>query len=154
MTTVVSGIVTRRSPYLDRYVQLGIASNRVIRVTFPTEPAADAAEDHPLLDRIFGYLEGGTADFSDVELALTVPTDHRRILEATREIPYGEGIDVATLASRIPGVTRQDEEELQLLRTVLAENPVPLLIPDHRVRDAPSAAPPDVEQRLRSLEGL
>lgn len=152
--TTVSGIVTRRSPYLERYVQLGIASNRVIRVTFPTEPAPDAAEEHPLIDRIFEYLEGGTADFADVELALTVPTDHRRILEATREIPYGEGIDVATLASRIPEVKQQDEEELQLLRTVLAENPVPLLIPDHRVRDAPSAAPPGVEQRLRSLEGL
>ncbi|PSP51631.1 cysteine methyltransferase, partial [Halobacteriales archaeon QH_3_68_24] len=27
-------------------------------------------------------------------------------------------------------------------------------IPDHRVRDAPSSAPPAVEQRLRSLEGL
>jgi methylated-DNA-[protein]-cysteine S-methyltransferase len=30
----------------------------------------------------------------------------------------------------------------------------PIIITDHRVRDGPSAAPPAVEKRLRSVEGL
>ena len=152
--TTVSGIVARESPYLGRFVQLGIASGRVIRVTFPEEPGPQAVTDHPLLDRLFSYLDGGADDFADVELALTVPTDHRQVLEATREIPYGEGTDVSTLARRISGLHADEEDDLQLIRTALSENPVPLLIPDHRVRDGPSTAPPDVEQKLRSLEGL
>jgi methylated-DNA-[protein]-cysteine S-methyltransferase len=40
------------------------------------------------------------------------------------------------------------------VREALAANPVPLLIPDHRVRDGPSGAPPPVEQKLRAVEGL
>jgi methylated-DNA-[protein]-cysteine S-methyltransferase len=52
------------------------------------------------------------------------------------------------------GLNDEDDEDLRLLRTALAENPAPLLIPDHRVRDGPSGAPASVEQRLRSLEQL
>ncbi|RDZ98709.1 cysteine methyltransferase, partial [Haloferax sp. Atlit-6N] len=37
-------------------------------------------------------------------------------------------------------------------RTALAENPVPLFVPDHRVRDAPSGAPASVAERLREIE--
>jgi methylated-DNA-[protein]-cysteine S-methyltransferase len=48
----------------------------------------------------------------------------------------------------------EDDGDLTTLRTALANNPAPLVIPDHRVRDGPSAAPPPVEQKLRSLEGL
>jgi methylated-DNA-[protein]-cysteine S-methyltransferase len=52
------------------------------------------------------------------------------------------------------GIDHTDDEDLNLVRTALDENPAPLLIPDHRVRDGPSAAPAPVEQKLRSLEGL
>ena len=54
----------------------------------------------------------------------------------------------------VAGLDPEDDTDRTLVRTALAENPVPLLVPDHRVRDGPSAAPPDVEQKLRSLEGL
>ncbi|GAB3675811.1 MGMT family protein [Halopiger thermotolerans] len=150
-----AGIYARESSYLDRYVQLGAASGRVLSVDFPDTPEDNAEDDHPVLDRIFEYLEGlEEVDFRDVQVALTVPTDQRAVLEQVREIPYGEQVDVKALARMTPELDPDDEDDLNLVRTALDANPAPLLIPDHRVRDGPSAAPPAVEQKLRSLEEL
>jgi methylated-DNA-[protein]-cysteine S-methyltransferase len=149
-----SGIFARRSDYLGTHVQLGVASERVISVSFPEEPDAEAGTEHPLLDRAFAYLEGVEDDFRDVVVALTLPTDRRAVLEACREIPYGEQVTVETLVGMTADLNPEEESDRDLARTALAENPAPLLVPDHRVRDGPSAAPPEVEQRLRSLEGL
>lgn len=154
MATEEAGIYARRSDYLDRHVQLGVASGKVVSVSFPDGPDEGAEEDHPLLDRVFAYLEGGSDDFEDVDVALTVPTDRRDVLETLRGVGYGEDVSVEKLARATPGLSGDDADDLQLVRTALAENPVPLVVPDHRVRDGPSAAPPEVEQRLRSLEGL
>jgi len=52
------------------------------------------------------------------------------------------------------GLGADDQDDQQQVREALAANPVPLLIPDHRVRDGPSGAPPAVEQKLRVVEGL
>lgn len=149
-----AGIYVHESPYLERYVQFGIASGRVLSVSFPEEPDPDAETDHGLLDRIEAYLEGTKDEFDDVDVAMTMPTDHRDVLEALRSVPYGEGITVESLVRMTSGFDHEAEADHQLARTALAEDPAPLFIPDHRVSDGPSAAPPAVEQRLRSLEGL
>ncbi|WP_255196999.1 MGMT family protein [Halorarius litoreus] len=149
-----AGIYARESGYLDRYIQVGYASGKVLSVSFPAEPDEGAEADHPLLDRIDAYLEGEQVDFSEVEVALTMPTDQRTVLEKVREIPYGEQVSVEKLATMTPGLNAEEMDDLQLVRTALDENPTPLVVPDHRVRDGPSAAPPEIEQRLRSLEGL
>ncbi|QCW04431.1 MGMT family protein [Natrinema pallidum] len=150
-----AGIYARESPYLDRYIQLGVASGRVLSVSFPDRPADDAEDDHPVLDRIFEYLDGlEEITFEDVQVAMTMPTDRRAVLEGVQGIPYGDQISVETLARMTSGLDHEAEDDIILVRTALAENPAPLLLPDHRVRDGPSAAPPDVEQKLRSLEGL
>ncbi|WP_433623368.1 MGMT family protein [Halomicrococcus sp. NG-SE-24] len=149
-----AGIYARESTYLERHVQLGIASGRVLSVSFPHDPDEEAQGDHDLLDRVFAYLEGVEDDFSDVQVALTLPTDQRSVLERVREIPYGDQINVETLARMTAGVDHTDEDDQNMVRSALDSNPAPLLVPDHRVRDGPSAAPPDVEQKLRSLEGL
>lgn len=149
----MDGIFARESSYLSSYVQVGVASDRVISVSFPKHPDDDAVEDHDLLERLFAYLEGVEDDFQDVEIGLTVDTDARALLQATREIPYGEQRsteDVALLA----GLDPDDESVIDDARNALAQNPVPIFVPDHRVRDGPSAAPPEIEQKLRSLEGL
>ena len=148
-----TGIFARESDYLDRHVQFGEAQGRVISVSFPADPPADAGEDHPLLDRLDACFEGASEGFADVTVALTVPTDQRSVLEAVREIPYGENADCRQL-TRMAGLDPDDEEDRRLVQQALAENPAPLLIPDHRVRDGPSGAPAAVEQRLRSVEGL
>lgn len=148
-----AGIFARESAFLERWVQFGAAGEKVIRLSFPSTPDAEAAEDHPLLDRIEAYLAGEEETFADVDVGLTVPTDHRAVLEATREVPYGEQASVEQIATMAVGF-QADEDDLATVREALAENPVPLLIPDHRVRDGPSGAPPAVEQKLRSIEGF
>ena len=148
-----AGIYAREFVYLERFVQVGVASGRVISVTFPRAPE-DAGAEHELLDRIERYVEGARDDFDDVAVALTVPTDRRDVLEALRGIPYGEQVSVEQLATMVTGLDPEDDADLDLVREALADNPAPLFIPDHRVRDGPSAAPPEVEQKLRSLEGL
>lgn len=149
-----AGIYARESDFLDRYVQVGAAGEKVISLSFPTTPDDDAGEDHPLLDRIDEYLHNEEDDFRDVDVGLTVPTDRRAVLEATREIPYGQQASVEQVANMAAGLDADDEDDVATVREALADNPVPLVIPDHRVRDGPSAAPPEVEQKLRSLEGL
>ncbi|MFQ3294316.1 MAG: methylated-DNA-[protein]-cysteine S-methyltransferase [Halobacteriales archaeon] len=150
-----AGIFARDSTYLGRFVQLGVASDRVISVSFPEVPDEGYETAHELLDRIDRYLEGvDDVDFEDVEIALTVPTDQRSVLETVREIPYGEQVSVEELTRMTSGLDSESDNDRILVRTAVDENPLPLLVPDHRVRNGPSAAPPSVEQKLRSLEGL
>ncbi|MBX0321895.1 methylated-DNA--[protein]-cysteine S-methyltransferase [Halomicroarcula sp. F13] len=149
-----AGIYARESAYLDRFVQFGEAGDRVISLSFPTAPEADSRADHALLDRIEDYLNGAEDDFADVTVGLTVPTGQRKVLEAVREIPYGEDATVEQVARMTADIDPSEQDDLTQVREALAANPVPLLIPDHRVRDGPSAAPPPVEQKLRAVEGL
>jgi len=149
-----TGIYARQFSYLGRYVQVGVAGQKVISVSFPESPDEEAEADHALLDRVQRYLEGVEEDFGDVEVGLTVSGDRRDVLEAVRQIPYGEQLTVEALVRTTPGLDAASADDQDLARAALADNPAPLLVPDHRVRDGASAAPPDVEQKLRSLEGL
>jgi methylated-DNA-[protein]-cysteine S-methyltransferase len=146
-----AGIYARDSETVGRVVQLGIASGQVIDVSFPAEVPADADPEHPLLDRIFAYLDGAEDEFEDVETAITVPTAQRQVLDAVTQIPYGEtgnSRQVAHMANLDP----DDEADAETVRTALHNNPVPILIPDHRVTDAPGATPDDVAATLRTIE--
>ncbi|MEM4780759.1 MAG: MGMT family protein [Halalkalicoccus sp.] len=143
-----TGIYAREIGELDETVQVGIASGRVISLSVPGRPE-EATPEHELLDRIERYVAGEPDDFSDVPIALTVPTDHRAVLERVRKVPYGETTDAATLA-RSAGL--DPEEDLDVVRTALESNPVPVLLPDHRVVDGPSALPGGLARRLRSIE--
>ena len=148
------GIFAMQSAYLERYVQVGAAGGKVLSVSFPRAADEDAGTGLPLLDRIERYLEGDRDDFEDVDVGLTVPTAHRRVLEVLRNVGYGSQVSVEKLTAMTADLDPDDDSDQDLVRTALAENPIPLVIPDHRVRDGPSGAPPDVEQKLRSLEGL
>ncbi|WP_117592279.1 MGMT family protein [Haloprofundus halophilus] len=145
-----AGIYARESPTLDSVVQLGVVGGRVINVSFPDSVPDDAEPDHPILDRIFDYLGGAEDHFDDAPVALTVPTDQRSVLEATRNVPHGETISVERLA-RLAGLDADDEEDVRLVETALRENPVPLLIPDHRIQ-AEGATPEGVAAALRRVE--
>jgi methylated-DNA-[protein]-cysteine S-methyltransferase len=131
-------------------VEIGVASGRVVGVSFPDRVPDDAGTDHPLLDRIEAYLAGEADDFDDVQVALTVPTAHRSVLEATRNVPYGETISVPRVA-RIAGLDDEDEADLETVETALRENPVPIFVPDHRI-EGPGATPDEVVRLLRSVE--
>lgn len=148
-----AGIFARESSILDRSVQIGVASGKVISLSFPTEPDPGAATDHEILDRIMRYLEGEGEDFGDVDIGLTVPTTHREVLERTRSIPYGESVTVEGLTRTVPDLDPENDADRTQVRTALSENPIPLIIPDHRVSDGPSAAPQAVVDALRDIEG-
>lgn len=154
MDSDTAGIYAREFGRLDRYVQLGVAQGRVISVDFPVTPEDDGGADHDLLDRIAAYLDGTEDDFADVTVALTVPTDQREVLETVREIPYGQDSGVEQVARMTAGLDPDEDEDRRTVRTALAENPAPLLVPDHRVRDGPRGAPAEVVQQLRRVEGL
>ena len=147
----MDGVFAREFEPLGRAVEIGIASGSVISVSFPAD-ADDAADgQHPLFDRLDAYLGGSSDHFDDVEIALTVPTDHRQVLEATRNVPYGETVSLDRVV-RMAGLDPDDDASRATARTALAENPIPLFVPDHRVRDAPCGAPAEVAQRLRAIE--
>lgn len=144
-----SGIHAVESTRLGRHVQVGVAGQRVISVSFPAQ--AEASGDHPVLERIVAYLEGDAESFEDVTVGLTVPADRRAVLETAREIPYGESVTLETLVAMTPGL---DEEDTETARAALAENPVPLVVPDHRVENTPGGAPTEVAAEFRSIEAL
>lgn len=146
----MSGIYARFFDDLGYAVQIGQAGEKIISVSFPEE--SDGPSDHPLLDRIGDYLDGAEDDFSDVDVGLTVPTKHRAVLEALRNVPYGDEVSVDLLARMSAGVDH--EEDIGVVRNALADNPLPLLVPDHRVQDGPSAAPTEVREYLRRVEEI
>jgi len=153
MSTMTAAVIyAHESPLLDCFLQLGVAGDRVVSVSFPEDAPEDANDDHPLFDRVDAYLDGAADDFDDVAVGLTVPTDQRAVLEAVRNVPYGDRITLDTLLTMVAERDPEDEADRQLARTALAENPVPLFVPDHRVSNAPSGAPERVARRLRELE--
>lgn len=146
-----AGIFARRSPTLDRYVQLGIASSQVISVSFPQTPDPGASDDHPLLDRVFDYLQGEEDSLKDVPTAITVPTPQRDVLRATTKIPYGE-TGTAWQVAHMANLNPEDDDDAETVRIGLRNNPVPLFVPDHRVEDVDGATPADVAATLRDVE--
>jgi len=155
MATEDAGIYAREFAPIERHVQIGIASSKVLRVTFPGTPDAAATTEHPLLDRLDAYLSNREQDgFDDVQVALTVPTDQRRVLESVRDVPFGKAIDIDALTRMTSGLSHEDDGDLETVRTALRENPAPIFIPDHRISDGPGATPPDVVEQLRVIEGL
>jgi methylated-DNA-[protein]-cysteine S-methyltransferase len=145
------GIYARRFDTLGTVVQLGVASGQVIDVSFPETVPDDAATDHAVFERIDDYLDGDRLALTDVEIALTVPTDHRQVLTALQNVSAGNTVTVSRLA-RLAGLDEDSEGDAATVRDALQANPMPLLIPDHRVRDAQGATPPDVAATLRELE--
>ena len=146
------GIYAQRFDELDTIIQLGVASGQVIDVSFPDTAPDDATTDHEVFRLINDYLDGDRLALTDVEIALTVPTDHRQVLDALQNVSAGNTVTVSRLA-RLAGMDEDSEENQAAIRDALQANPVPLLIPDHRVHDAQGATPSDVAATLRDLEG-
>jgi O-6-methylguanine DNA methyltransferase len=79
-------------------------------------------------EEIHEYLRGQRAFFRVPVDLTTVPDFQRRVLEAAGHIPFGEGRAYAWVASRI-GHPRA----VRAVGTALGKNPVPLILPCHRV---------------------
>jgi methylated-DNA-[protein]-cysteine S-methyltransferase len=125
-----SGIEHRRSEYLDTYVQVGVAGGRVVSVGFTDEPDGkerEEGEGSDGLEAVFAYLEGEIGTTPDVPYALTVSGAERRALERTRDLPYGTTLTYEEFAASV------GEDDVERVRGALHQNPVPVVLPSHRV---------------------
>lgn len=147
-----SGVYSRYSDYLETYVQLGLASGNVVAVEFTDAPDGDEVEEGEVgvVDAVFEYLSGGPS--VDAPYALTVSGLERRALERTRDVPYGSTVSYEEFARSIGA-----EEDVEEVQKALQGNPVPIVLPCHRVVADDGVGgytgPRDVKRRLLDLEG-
>ena len=93
------------------------------------DQAVEAKKSLPGFQKqVLGYFQGEEVRFN-VEIDLGgVPPFHRRVLEACRRIPYGQTASYADLA-RAAG----NASAVRAAGGAMANNPLPLVIPCHRV---------------------
>jgi len=85
--------------------------------------------NRPLVRRLVAYASGARDDFRDVEVAPGPRTDfQRRVLQCCRRIPYGQTLTYGQLAAKA-GSARA----ARAVGNCMAANPIPLVIPCHRV---------------------
>jgi methylated-DNA-[protein]-cysteine S-methyltransferase len=146
------GIATTQLPGSDD----GATRRRIARALpgateAPPPPAVAAA-----IDAITRLLAGESDDLSSVPLDLDgVPEFHRRVYDVARSIPPGETRSYGDVARALgePGAA-------QAVGRALGRNPVPIVVPCHRVLAANGAlhgfsAPGGIEtkRRMLALEG-
>jgi methylated-DNA-[protein]-cysteine S-methyltransferase len=120
-------------------------------------PGDPPAQVRQTIRRIEAYLGGDRTDFATIELDLTGISDvHRRIYDATRRVGWGETTTYGALArqSGMPDAARA-------VGQAMGSNPVPIIIPCHRVLAAGNKAGGfsafggrDTKYRLLALEGV
>lgn len=152
MTDTTTGVFTGYSTVLDNWIQLGLASGRAISCSFhATQPDANEILP-PSFQDLLDTLDAGTPiEVTDYPIALTVPTPKRQIYETVRTIPAGESRSLDSLSRSIPF---ESDSSIDTVRAALGTNPIPLLIPDHRVTEPVGTTPPTVRERLREIERL
>jgi methylated-DNA-[protein]-cysteine S-methyltransferase len=167
---LADAIFTRLSSPLGRLLVVQ-GPEGVVRVAFPEE-----AEDHVLAevaaalgpnvigsdrelaserDALSGYLEGDATSLTlPVDLRLAHAPFRRAVLENLREVPRGETVSYGELAAR-SGNPRAS----RAVGTACARNPVPIVVPCHRVLPSTGklgnyAGGPERKRVLLGLEGV
>ena len=97
------------------------------------EEASDAGADVlSLVERFGDFAAGSRDDFLDIPLAIdTCPPFSRKVLAACRKIPYGQTQSYSELAA-----AAGSPRAARAVGRAMATNPVPLVIPCHRVLGA------------------
>lgn len=110
-----------------------------------------------LINRIEDYAEGQAEDFSDVALDLAAVSDfNRRAYDVLIRVPWGKTTTYGAMARQLGDVGLS-----RAVGAAMGANPIPLLIPCHRVlasdgRPGGFSAPGGAEAKLRmlTLEGV
>lgn len=127
----------------------GNIADRVTRWGRAGEPTAAIVE---IMERVVAYASGAETEFADLELDLSAaPEFHRRTYEDIRGLKWGQTATYGEIARRLG--------DLQLSRAVgqaMAANPIPLIIPCHRVmgsggKSGGFSAPGGVTTKMRML---
>lgn len=123
--------------YAVTFFQLPEATDELTEARISRTSGAQGAAEPPLqiaevIKRVCNHLRGELQDFRDVpvDLESTGPFV-RRVCAATREIPVGQTVTYADLATALgqPSLARA-------VGRALGRNPIPLIIPCHRVHAA------------------
>lgn len=130
--------------------------SRIARKSGSTQRSEPPAEIAAIIDKIRKHLQGEVQDFRNVALDLEgVGPFFRTVYEATREIPAGQTRTYGEIAKAAgqPGAAQE-------VGQAMAKNPVPILVPCHRVSAAGGklggfSAPggPATKAKLLLLEG-
>ncbi len=127
----------------------GNLEDRVTRWGFRGEPPSWLM---PIMERIVDYATGAEAEFDESTLDLdVVPEFHRRCYDDIRRLRWGETTTYGEIARRLGDV--------QLSRAVgqaMGANPIPLVVPCHRVLAAAGraggfSAPGGVATKMKML---
>ena len=89
---------------------------------------ADEAPFEALMELSRDYFSAVRVDFSDIACDLPAGTFSGEVYRACREIPYGETLSYSQLATKIG---RYDSA--RAVATAMSKNPIPLVVPCHRV---------------------
>jgi methylated-DNA-[protein]-cysteine S-methyltransferase len=130
------------------------ATRRLARGAAPSAPPPDSAETVAQSCR---YFAGEQQNFSAVPLDLAgVDAFRRQIYQVLRTVGWGETLTYGELAAKIGA-----EGGAQAVGQAMGKNPIPLIIPCHRVLaaggriggfSAPGGA--DTKERMLALEGV
>jgi methylated-DNA-[protein]-cysteine S-methyltransferase len=107
-----------------------------------------------IVNQLVAYFSGSLREFT-IPVDLSQTSDFtRRVLEATASMPYGETVSYGEIARMIgmPGAT-------QAVGNALGANPVPIVIPCHRVIRSDGSmgwftGGPHIKRALLRLEGI
>src|SRR3979409_614749 len=95
------------------------------------EPAAPPPHIAEVIDQATRYFAGEQIDFSAIGLDLSAIDPARRtIYDALRKVEFGKTVTYGELAKRAGATEPQAAQEVGI---AMARNPVPLIIPCHRV---------------------
>lgn len=115
------------SPELELYINLEMRNDAVKRLIFSKVPRGEEARGRVIED-LKRYLNGEAIDFSKYTISLSNLTSFERaVLLETRKIPFGVTISYSELAGRV------ETRGIRAVGSALAKNPVPIVIPCHRV---------------------
>jgi len=146
------GITRFRLPYTTREA----AERQFHGKGEPADPPPHVAD---VIDQAKRYFAGEPIDFSAIGLDLAAVDPARRVIyDALRRVSFGKTVTYGELAKRAGATEPQAAQEVGI---AMARNPVPLIIPCHRVLAAGGklggfSAPGSLEtkQHMLALEGV
>lgn len=130
------------------------AARNLLRHLPDAEPGVPPQSVADVIAAAKRYFAGEKIDFSNVQLDLDGQSElFRNIYGAARRVGYGQTTTYGTLAKQLGG----DWEMARDVGQAMAKNPVPLIIPCHRVLAAGGkvggfSAPGGADSKVRMLE--
>lgn len=119
----------RRTDALDLWILARFHGDELARLGLAEHRPRNAADGHPVLERVARHLETGDDPLRDVPVDLSgEPPFRRQVLGELRDVPPGETVTYGDLARRVgrSGGARA-------VGNAVAENPVAIVVPCHRV---------------------